>query len=255
MDGLIESSNIVEPVANVEPQNNDVVNNEPLQTNNAEVVEPQEVNEPQQKNVQSPEENAKFAEVRRKAAEEAKAKVRDEMIDEMYGVSHGIHTYAEYQEALAKQEQEEKLNELLEKNVPEEYAKEMLENRKFREQFETEQKAKQQKAQQEADLKDFITAFPNVKADDIPVEVWQANEKGIPLRYAYAEHAYKQTIKAEEIAKANAENAKSSTGSVNGDGVANDSDFISYDTYEKNRANQSWVNKNFNKIMNSRAKW
>lgn len=207
------------------------------------------------KPVQSPEENAKFAEVRRKAAEEARTKARDEMISEMYGDSHGIHTYAEYQAALAKQEEEQKLSEMLEKNIPEEYAKEMLENRKFREQFEAEQKAKQQKAQQEADLKDFITAFPNVKADDIPVEVWQANEKGIPLRYAYAEHAYKQTIKAEELAKANAENAKSSTGSVNGDGVANDSDFISYDTYEKNRANQSWVNKNFNKIMNSRAKW
>lgn len=253
MDGIIESTVNAEPVANVEPQVE--VNETSLENAQSSESVNTEVAPVENKQVQSAEENAKFAEVRRKAAEEAKVKAKDEMISEMYGASHGIHTYAEYQAAMAKQEQEQKLSELLAQNIPEEYAKEMLESRKFREQFEAEQKAKQQQEQQQADMKDFINAFPGVKADEIPVEVWQANARGIPLRYAYAEHAYKQTMKAEEIAKANAENAKSSTGSVNGDGVANDSDFISYDDFEKQKSNQSWLVKNYNKIMNSRAKW
>lgn len=227
-------------------------NVETVNADNASITtDKQEVTKP----VQSAEENAKFAEVRRKAAEEAKIKARDEVIAEMYGASHGINTYAEYQEVLAKQEQEKRLSELLEQNIPEEYAKEMIENRKFREQFESEQKAKQQQAQQQTDLQDFITAFPDVKAEEIPTEVWQSNAKGIPLRYAYAEHALKLARVAEAKIKANAENAKGSMGSVVGDGVANENDFVSYDTYEKNRADKSWINKNFDKIIKSRTKW
>lgn len=207
------------------------------------------------KPVQSAEENAKFAEVRRRAAEEARVSARDEMIAEMYGKSHGINTYAEYQEALAKQEQEKQLAELLEKNIPEEYATEMLESRKLREQIKADKEAKQQQEKQQADFQDFISAFPDVKSDEISTEVWKANESGIPLRYAYAEHALKLARAAEAKSKANAENARGSMGNVTGDGVANDSDFVTYDTYEKNKMNQTWVNKNFNNIMKSRAKW
>lgn len=216
-----------------------------------EVATPQQNEKP----VQSAEENARFAQVRREAEQKAYAKAQDELISNMYGVSHGIHTYAEYQAALDKQEQEQRLSELLEQNIPEEYATEMLENRKFREQFEAEKQAKEQQKQQQADFQDFMSAFPDVKAEEIPTEVWQANAKGIPLRYAYAEHALKLTREVEAKAKANAENAKGSMGSITGDGVANESDFVSYDTFEANRSNQSWVNKNFNKIMKSRANW
>lgn len=208
-----------------------------------------------EKPVQSAEENSRFAQVRRDAEQKAYAKAQDDVIEKMYGASYGIHTFAEYEAAMAKQEQEQELQELLAKNIPEEYATEMLESRKLREQINAEKEAKQQKEKRDADALDFIKAFPDVKADDIPVEVWQANEKGIPLRYAYAEHAYKMATKAEEVAKANAENARSSTGSVNTNGAANDSDFVSFDSYEQNKNNQSWVNKNFDKIMKSRAKW
>ena len=196
-----------------------------------------------------------FAKRLKEETTKAEQRALDNFVEQTYGASHGIKTYAEYQEALAKQEQEQKLAELLEQNIPEEYATEMLENRKFREQFEAEQKTKQQQQQQQADMKDFISAFPDVKADEIPAEVWKANANGIPLRYAYAEHALKQTREAEAKAKANAENAKGSMGNVSGDGVANDSDFVTFDSYEKNKSNQSWVNKNFNKIMSSRPKW
>jgi hypothetical protein len=223
-----------------------------VETVNADNADATTGKQEETKPVQSPEENAKFAEVRRKTEAEAKAKARDELIAEMYGKSHGIHTYAEYQEALAKQEEEQKLSEMLKKYIPEEYAKEMIENRKFREQFESEQKAKQQQEQKQADMIDFIKEFPNVKPDDIPVEVWQANERGIPLRYVYAEHAYKQAMKAEEIAKANAENAKSSTGSISGDGVANDGYFTKEQVSKMTSAE---IARNYEKICESTGKW
>lgn len=220
-----------------------------------EVATPQQNEKP----VQSAEENAKFAEVRRKAEAEAETRTRDRMISEMYGESHGIHTYAEYQAAIAKQAQEEHDQSIREeyeaKGLPEDVVSELVEWKKSREQSKAEQEAKQQQEKQQAEMQDFIKKYPNVKPDDIPVEVWQVNASGVPLRYAYADYANDQATKAEEIARANAENAKSSTGSVSGDGAANSSDFISYDIYEQNKSNPSWVNKNFNKIMNSRAMW
>ena len=55
-----------------------------------------------EKPVQTPEQNAEFAKVRR----EAETKARDAVIAEMYGESHGIRTYADYQKAIAKQQAE-----------------------------------------------------------------------------------------------------------------------------------------------------
>jgi hypothetical protein len=223
-----------------------------VETVNADNVKATTDKQEETKPVQSAEENAKFAEVRRKAEADAKAKARDELIEEMYGESNGIHTYAEYQAAMAKQQEEEKRNELLNEGISEKFATELLENRKFREQYEAEQKTKKQQEQQQTDMKDFIAAFPNVKAEDIPVEVWQANEKGIPLRYAYAEHAYKQAMKAEEIAKANMENAKSSTGSVGSDGAANDGYFTKDQVSKMTPAE---IARNYEKICESTKKW
>lgn len=206
------------------------------------------------KQVQSAEENARFAEVRRKTEAEAKAKARDELIAEMYGKTHGINTYAEYQQALAKQEEEQRLSELLNEGISEKFATELIENRKFREQYEAEQRSKQQQAQQQADLQDFISAFPSVKAEEIPTEVWQANAKGVPLRYAYAEHALKLARDAEAKLKANADNAKGSMGSVSTNGNP-ETDYISKETFESKKGDRGWVIKNLSKINSSRAKW
>lgn len=217
MDGIIESSNIVEPVANVEPQNEVI---EQVETSTESVIGEVATSQEETKPVQSAEENAKFAEVRRRAAEEARTKAKDETIAEMFGESHGIYTYAEYQVALAKQEQEQHDQAIREeyeaKGLPDDVVNELVEWKRSREQSKAEEVTKQQQAQQQADMREFIKEFPDVKPEDIPVEVWQANEKGVPLSYAYAKHAYKQATKAEEISKANEENAKSSTGSVSG---------------------------------------
>lgn len=218
------------------------------ESENGEVATPQKEEKP----AQSAEENAVYAKIRREAEQKAYAKAQDELIAKMYGESHNIHTVAEYEAAIREQEIRQQYEN---KDLPEDVINEIVESKKFRENYDAEQKAKEQQAQKQKDLQDFITAFPDVKPDDIPVEVWQANANGIPLRYAYADHALQLARKADAIAKANAENAKSSTGSVSGDGAAIEPDFISYEAYEKNKNNQSWVNKNFDKIMKSRAKW
>ena len=211
-----------------------------------------------EKPVQSAEENARFAEVRRKAEAEAKAKARDELIAEMYGESHGIKTYAEYQAAIERQKQEEHdqaiRDEYEAKGLPEDVVEELVEWKKSREQSKAEQEAKLQQEKQQKDMMDFIKEFPDVQSEDIPVEVWQANANGVPLSYAYAKHALEQMRKAEEIAKANAENAKSSTGSVTTDGTT-DTEFISRETFEAKKGDRGWIVKNLSKINQSRTKW
>jgi hypothetical protein len=159
-----------------------------------------------------------------------------------------------------KFEEQQALNDLIQKNIPEEYAKEMLENRKFREQYQTE---KQQREQQEKEQKmylEFLEAYPDVKPEDVPAEVWQEVAKGRNLLDAYVRYENKRLK--DEMAKyqtqqqtqqANLNNAATSTGSIKDSG--NGAEFISFEEFEANKHDQSWVVKNYNRIMKSRAKW
>lgn len=61
---------------------------------------------------QTPEENSKFAEVRRKAEAKASKEAIDKFISDQYGESHGIHTKAEYDKAIAEQKKVELLEQL-----------------------------------------------------------------------------------------------------------------------------------------------
>lgn len=91
-----------------------------------------------------------------------------------------------------QQEQQEELNQLVQANIPEEYAKEILENRKFRQSLEEKQRHEQEKSKQDQEFKDFFNQFPNVKPEEIPSEVWEANKEGTPLRIAMMEYNYKK---------------------------------------------------------------
>lgn len=79
---------------------------EEVVTDSSEVVETEsessEVATEPVKEVQSQDDNAKYADVRRKAEQAG----RDKFISDQYGKSHNIHTEAEYKAAIAKQEQE-----------------------------------------------------------------------------------------------------------------------------------------------------
>ena len=88
-----------------------------------------------------------------------------------------------------EQEQQAQLNELIQQNIPEEYAREMLENRKFREQLQQQEKQKAQTEKQNAEYMEFFENFPGVEPKDIPPEVFvRSEQEGIPLKYAYMEH-------------------------------------------------------------------
>jgi hypothetical protein len=103
MEEMIESTVNAEPVGNVEPQEEiteQLEQVEPTESATEEAAEPQEG---QHKPVQDAQTNAMFAKIRR----EAEQKAKDNMIEEMYGQTHGIHTYAEYQRAVQEQKRQQ----------------------------------------------------------------------------------------------------------------------------------------------------
>ena len=124
-----------------------------------------------------------------------------------------------------KYEEQQKLNELVQKNIPPEIAKEVLESRKFRETYTTKEKEMQQKQEQQQMYSEFLEAYPEFKdpqkANGIPPEVWQAVNKGEKLTNAFARYENQQ-LKAEmakfqqqqQVAQANEKNAGTSTGAA-----------------------------------------
>lgn len=123
------------------------------------------------------------------------------------------------------------------------------------------QTEKQMKEKMDRDIADFRSVYPEVDAKTIPDVVWEKVNSGMALVDAYRVH--ENTVIKEELAelkkalqvqKTNEANAATSPGSVKGTGETAD-DFITFDTFEKNKANQSWVIKNYKRIIESRQKW
>lgn len=104
-----------------------------------------------------------------------------------------------------EQETQAELNQLIKNNIPEEYAREMIENKKFREQMEQKEKQAQLESRQHQEFDDFFKTFTDVKPEDIPTEVWQKNEEGVPLKYAYMEHEYNKLKNEMQVLKHNKE--------------------------------------------------
>lgn len=91
-ENLIESTVNAEPVVNVEPQQTEQITQP--ESVNGEVATPQE-----SKPVQSAEENAKYAAIRREAEANAKSEAQkaiDSEYDRLYGAEYGIHSKADY---------------------------------------------------------------------------------------------------------------------------------------------------------------
>lgn len=76
--------------------------------------------------------------------------------------------------------------------IPEEVAMRLIKAENQTKNLETKlsgyEEAEQKKKADEADFAAFIDAFPEVKADSIPPEVWKARAAGKPLAEAYREH-------------------------------------------------------------------
>jgi hypothetical protein len=110
----------------------------------------------------------------------------------------------------------------------------------------------QAEERQRREFQEFLAAYPDVKAEDIPMEVWQQNANGVPLKYAYADYALKQLKVEQAKANANAKNAASSTGSVSSDGNAGEEYFTKEQVA---RMSPDEVERNLDKIHKSMARW
>lgn len=124
-------------------------------------------------------------------------------------------TTEQYLQAVKEYKEQEQLNELIQKNIPEELAQEILETRKMREEIKSKEQAKVEEEKKSAEYKEFFDYYrqahgkdfdPN--SDQIPKEVWEMNEKGVPLKYAFMEHHANQLQSQIKTIKQNEENAK-----------------------------------------------
>ena len=241
---------------------NVAANTEETATPQTETVNTEVTAEPTTETVQEDiTQTQSFARRLKEETEKVRNAERDALISEMYGQTHNIHTYAEYQAAMQKQIEEQKLNELMQQNIPEEYAKEMIENKKFREQYESERKSIEAKQAQENDFKSFLEAYPNIKPEDIPEEVWTENASGKSLIDAYSKYENKmlkaklaEYEKGNQTKEINNKNAAASVGSLKGQGPITH-DFITKDQFESNKHDQAWMMKNYDLVIQSMKKW
>lgn len=154
-------------------------------------------------------------------------------------------------------EEQQKINELVQKNIPEEYARKLLEHDKLLLDYQNERKRSEAQQSKNKMYSDFIKAYPEVNNEDIPVEVWQEVQRGESLTNAYARFenktlkeklaafdAQKQTMVANEV------NAKTSPGSAK-DGGKGQEDFVSQEQFEEKRSDSNWMSKNYSKVINA----
>lgn len=224
---------------------------EPVESQETEQVQEsvtEEVAEPQ-KPVQDAETNAQFARVRR----EAEQKARDSVIAELYG-DQGIRTYAEYQQALQRQRMAQEAEQ---RGIDPEFYNQFKTLEQKLNSYEQEKTLLQQDQQLANDPKygeiykqwkgevvelsqkynvDYDTAFTFLTREKLPDLINNAKTQ--------AEQTAIQKI---------ANNGSASPGSL--ETGAGETDFISADTFEKNKHDQRWVMKNLSKITKSRPKW
>ncbi len=119
----------------------------------------------------------------------------------------------EYIESYKQWQEQEKINQLVQQNIPEELAQEILENRKYRESLKQQEQQKQQEEKQRADAQEFFDYFKqandrdfNPEKDQLPPEVWEMNAQGVPLKFAYMQHHNNQLQTQLKVLKQNKTN-------------------------------------------------
>jgi hypothetical protein len=149
---------------------------------------------------------------------------------------HGM-TPDEYIQAVQQQREQSRIDELVSQGISEEVAQEMLENRKFRDQYEAEKKAKAEEEKKNAEFGEFFNYFREANGreyvpnqDIIPENVWESVNQGVPLKFAYMAHENSQLRTQLSTLKQNKANAqKAPVGSVTAHGgneIAAEDDFM-----------------------------
>jgi len=135
-------------------------------------------------------------------------------------VEEYMNSVEQYEQEQEQIRQQEKIEEMVSNGVPEEIAKEVVATSQLRKELQEEknrlEKEKQEREANENKNKEyaeFLEAFPNVKAEDIPREVFLNAQKS-NLKTAYLEWQNAELQKQIEINKTNSKNATSSVGST-----------------------------------------
>jgi hypothetical protein len=150
------------------------------------------------------------------------------------------------------------MQELTAKGIPDDVAEELIESRKLRE----EQKARETQAQaterQNREAAEFLKEYPDVRATDIPQNVWNDVNNGIPLVHAYARHEnsmlraqMNKASAAAAVQSKSAENASAAPGAIGGS--APSPDYVSQEAFML--MSDKDIAKNWDKISASRKRW
>lgn len=135
-------------------------------------------------------------------------------------VDEYIEQVEEYEAEQEKAREQEKLEEMVNNGVPEDIAREVIATSQLRKQLQAKEnelkereEAQNAKMNEEQEYADFIETFPNVKAEDIPKEVYEAAQSS-NLTSAYKDWLIKDLQTKLSIQQTNSKNAKSAIGSV-----------------------------------------
>lgn len=151
---------------------------------------------------------------------------------------HGdIEAYYEAANEQLKQREIEELTQGMQ--LPQELAEELYLSRKERAERQAEKERQATEQKQQAQYKELLDFYKEVHGKDfdatttLPKEVWQAVDKGIPPKYAYAEYLSRQAIKEQAIEKANTENGQASPGGVSGKAETPEKEFFTGEEIDK----------------------
>lgn len=169
-----------------------------------------------------------------------------------------------------KYEEQQRINRLVQQNIPEEYARRLLKVDELEKWKDITEKQRQEQERRLKMFTEFFEAYPEFndpkKLEEIPREVWlkvyhpEKNPGGISMLDAYTRYenkllkAEKEKLQAQrQTQQANTKNAESSTGSVKTPGATGG--FISREQFDANKGNMNWVQKNLDLIEESRKHW
>lgn len=123
-----------------------------------------------------------------------------------------------YEEAQKKQQEEDELEELISNGMPDTLARELIALRQTRLDFqkkinelEQDKELAKQEAEKNKEYDEFLKEFPDVKAEDIPKEVFEEAEKS-SLSNAYMKWKMKELEKELSVAKTNEKNKNATVG-------------------------------------------
>lgn len=134
----------------------------------------------------------------------------------------------QYEENQKRQQEQNELNELVDAGMPDTLAKELIAVRQQRTELQRElqtmkdeREAAKKEAAKNKEYEDFLTEFPDVKASEIPKEVFEEAEK-TSLSNAYMKWKLKDLENKLSIAKTNEKNKNSAVGGVTSTGPTNE---------------------------------